>query len=348
MGWFNTFMDTLCARQTTELALRVSEDRLRHEALFDTLTGLHNRAWLNDRLQGALNRARREGRYHLAVLFLDLDRFKQVNDSLGHESGDALLFAVGERLREHLRVDDGLARQGGDEFVVLLEETEADLAVTVAARLVMAMAGPFLLGDQEVSVGVSIGVVHAGPAHRKAEDILRDADIALYQAKAKGKGRFQVYDDGMRERILYRRELEQGFAHALAGGLLELVYQPIVSVRGYRLAGFEALARWTHPDLGPIPPEQFVAIARATNLSVPFGRWVLREVCRRLAAWQPLAAPGRPWSIAVNFRPARCWTRPSSRRFPRSCTSSGSAAHSWWWRSPRPSSCVMPRPPRVP
>ena len=280
-----------------------AEERLRHDAQYDSLTGLHNRAWLNDRLQWMLNRARGEGRYTLAVLFLDLDRFKVVNDTLGHEGGDALLVAVADRLRETVCANDSLVRLGGDEFVALMDEGEGRLATDLAGRFVAALDRPFLLGDQEIQTGVSVGIARAGPPYRTAEEILRDADIAMYQAKARGKGRYQLFDRGMRERIVRRIELERAFERALFTNQLTLVYQPIVSMDGYRLVGFEALARWVHPSLGPISPDQFVAIAQESNLILPFGRWVFREVCLRLRTWQTLIPPGSPMSISVNVSP---------------------------------------------
>ncbi|WP_295430883.1 EAL domain-containing protein [uncultured Thiodictyon sp.] len=278
-----------------------AEEQLRHDALYDHLTGLHNRTWLQARLERMLRGGGGARRLSLAVLFIDLDRFKTINDTLGHEAGDALLIAVAARLRAELRAEDGLVRLGGDEFVVLV--TEGRRAADLAARLISALGRPFLLGNQEVQTGASIGIAHAGPDYRSADEVLRDADIAMYQAKDQGKGRFQVFDHGMRERIVSRLEMEKALGHALSTDQLTLVYQPIVSMEGYRLEGFEALARWVHPGLGPIPPDQFVAMAEESNLIIPLGRWAFSKVCRRLRTWQSLIAPGAPLRIAVNFSP---------------------------------------------
>jgi len=280
---------------------KLAEERLRREALYDSLTGLYNRAWLHARLQHLLGDPIRAEHRLPAVLFIDLDRFKTVNDTLGHDAGDALLIAVAARLRAELRAEDGLVRLGGDEFVVLVAEGRR--AADLAGRLIGALGRPFLLGDQEVQTGGSIGIAHAGPAYGCADEILRDADIAMYQAKDRGKGRFQVFDHGMRERIVHRIEMEKAFERALNADHLSLVFQPIVSMDGYRLAGFEALARWSHPTLGPVPPDQFIAVAQETNLIIPFGRWVFSKVCGRLQAWQSLIPADAPLTIAVNFSP---------------------------------------------
>ena len=276
-----------------------AEERLRHDAHYDHLTGLHNRTWLQARLQLMLNG--HSDQPPLAILFIDLDRFKTVNDTLGHALGDALLIAVATRLRAELRAEDGLARLGGDEFVVLVNEGRR--AADLAGRLIAALGRPFLLGDHEVQTGASIGIARAGPTYCTADEVLRDADIAMYQAKDRGKGRFQVFDQGMRERILQRLELEQSFERALNTQQLSLVYQPIVSMDGYRLVGFEALARWVHPTLGVIPPDQFIGMAQETNRIIPFGRWAFGEVCRRLGRWQSLIPPDAPLSVAINFSP---------------------------------------------
>jgi diguanylate cyclase (GGDEF)-like protein len=261
-----------------------------HQALHDGLTGLPNRALFLDRLEHALARAMRAGG-EVAVLFLDLDRFKTVNDSLGHAAGDQLLQTVAGRIAGCMRAADTAARLGGDEFAVLLEDlTSHHEAVRVAERILAALDEPIPVAGREVFVGTSIGVATGASG---AEDLLRDADVAMYRAKAQGKGRYAIFEPGMQAEVLERLELEGDLTRALAAdggagpaGALEVFYQPIVVLATGELAGHEALVRWRHPTRGLLPPAAFVPVAEETGLIAPIGRFVLREACRQAAAWQ--------------------------------------------------------------
>ncbi|MCW2966430.1 MAG: hypothetical protein JWM71_202 [Solirubrobacteraceae bacterium] len=256
-----------------------------HQALHDALTGLPNRALFLDRLEHALARASRAGT-EVAVLFLDLDRFKTVNDSLGHAAGDELLCVVGERIASCMRAADTAARLGGDEFAVLLEDlTSTREAVRVAERIIAALEAPILVAGREVFIGASIGIATGTSG---ADDLLRHADVAMYRAKAQGKGRYAMYEDGMQAEVVERLELEADLQRAIDRDELEVFYQPIIRLGSGELAGHEALVRWRHPTRGLMSPGAFVPVAEETGLIVPLGRFVLREACRQAAAWQGL------------------------------------------------------------
>ena len=292
---------------------RVLEEQLEHQAFHDPLTGLANRALFRDRVEHALARAARGA--GVAVLFLDLDDFKTVNDSLGHPAGDALLDAVAQRLLGATRAGDTVARLGGDEFAVLLEDTASPAdAVAAADRVRAALAAPVPLAGREMRVGASLGLAHAHPGEGPAE-LLRNADVAMYQAKAAGKGRCVVFEPAMHAAVLERLELEADLRQALerAAALppraadaapadaLRLVYQPIVDLATGRVVAFEALARWHHPTRGAVPPLTFIAVAEETGLIVPLGRWVLREACRQLRRWDAAVPPGAAPTLGVNL-----------------------------------------------
>jgi diguanylate cyclase (GGDEF)-like protein len=268
-----------------------------HQALHDALTGLPNRALFLDRLAHALSR--RGGSGEVSVLFCDLDRFKTVNDSLGHHAGDQLLMAVAERIGGCLRVGDTAARLGGDEFAILLEDVcDATEAVAVAERITQALRAPFPLAGREVFVSSSIGIVcgHAG-----GEELLRNADVAMYRAKAEGNGRYAVFEPSMRAEVLERLELEADLRRAEERGELEVHFQPLVELDGGALAGFEALIRWRHPERGLVPPLAFIPLAEESELISSIGRWVLGEACRRAADWDRRYPARRPRSVSVNL-----------------------------------------------
>jgi diguanylate cyclase (GGDEF)-like protein len=254
-----------------------------HQALHDSLTGLPNRALFLDRLAHALSRRGSGGGGEVSVLFCDLDRFKTINDSLGHEAGDELLVAVARRILACLRGSDTAARLGGDEFVVLLEDVQSTAeAVAVADRITEAFRTPFAIVGREVYVSASIGIVRGST---DAEELLRNADVAMYRAKAEGSGRSAVFEPSMRAEVLDRLELEADLRRAQERGELEVHYQPIVALVDGELAGFEALARWRHPERGLVPPPAFIPVAEESDLIHELGRFVLETACRDAARW---------------------------------------------------------------
>jgi diguanylate cyclase (GGDEF)-like protein/PAS domain S-box-containing protein len=277
----------------------------------DALTGLPNRVLFLDRLGRVLERARRYPLYQFAVLFLDLDRFKVINDSLGHTIGDKLLVGIARRLEACLRSadtvarfqgDHTIARLGGDEFTILLDNIkDVSNATGIAERLLGELALPFVLDGHEVFASASIGIVQGCPGYDKPEEMLRDADTAMYGAKGEGKARYQVFNTAMRDRAVARLELENDLRRALEQRLFHLNYQPIYKLDTGQIIGFEALLRWQHPRRGLIPPADFIPIAEETGLIVPLGWWVLREACKQISAWQKQFGADPPLMIAVNF-----------------------------------------------
>ena len=260
------------------------EEEVRHRALHDPLTGLPNRTLFVDRAHHALALAARDGG-SVAVLVLDIDRFKLVNDTLGHQRGDELLAEVALRLAPLVAESDTLARMGGDEFAVLCEGLPGERgAIEVAQRLLDALDAPVVVGDRPVVVKASIGIV-VSDGTASAEAIVRDADVAMYRAKESGGGRFELFDAGMRRRMMERMALEDDLRLALERDELELYYQPLVDLDQRRIVAIEALVRWRHPQQGIVLPGAFVPVAEESGLIVPLGRWVLREACRQLARW---------------------------------------------------------------
>jgi diguanylate cyclase (GGDEF)-like protein/PAS domain S-box-containing protein len=273
------------------------EAELERRASHDTLTGLPNRPAFVNRLGQALRRTRpRQNSREVGVLFMDLDGFKTINDSLGHQAGDRLLVTVAERLRKRLRNEDVLARFGGDEFAVLLEDTAGTSeAIRVAQRIAEDLREPFTVDDFQVSVSTSIGItLGTAQANDDPERMLRDADVAMYRAKEQGPGRYAVFDPAMQARAQERLELEAELRRALEQGEFVLYYQPEVSLHDGKMVGFEALLRWQHPERGLLKPSAFVPIAEDTDLIAPIGRWVLEEACQQAKRWEeerPLASP---------------------------------------------------------
>jgi diguanylate cyclase (GGDEF)-like protein/PAS domain S-box-containing protein len=276
------------------------EEQLKHQALHDPLTKLPNRTLFDDRLRLALRRGKRR-KNSLAVLFVDLDNFKVINDSLGHEAGDRLLVLVTERLRAAVRPEDTVARLGGDEFIFLLEEVELGEARNAAERILTALESPITLKGRTVYVAASVGVALGGKGTRRAEDLLRDADLAMYRAKGSGKARYAVLEEGMNTRALERLELEHGIRRALERGEFTVYYQPKVSLESGRAVGFEALVRWHHPERGLLTPDAFISTAEETGLIVPIGERVLREACRQAVEWHLLHPSESPPSMCVNL-----------------------------------------------
>jgi diguanylate cyclase (GGDEF)-like protein/PAS domain S-box-containing protein len=286
--------------QTDITDRREAERRAQHDAMHDALTGLPNRVLFLDRLDQAIRRAsRREPTAIAAVLFLDLDRFKLVNDSLGHHVGDRLLVAVARRLESVLRPGDTVARLGGDEFTLLLDDVgDAREATVIADRVQQALCEPFHLDGRELVVAASIGIALAEQDALPA-DVMRDADVAMYRAKADGKGRHAVFDARMHERVMRRLDMESDLRRAIDDDGLQVVYQPIVQAATGRIVGFEALCRWTTLDGAQVEPAEFVPIAEETGLIVQLGRRVLETACRELAGWRELAG-GAGAFIGVN------------------------------------------------
>ena len=276
------------------------EERLEHQALHDSLTNLPNRRLFMDRLGHALERSRRQ-QNRVAVLFMDLDQFKVVNDSLGHEAGDLLLTIVAQRLKRCLRPGDTLARFGGDEFVVLLEAVDdAAEAVQVAERLTGQLRRPFILKDRELHVAASIGLSLGHARTHDPDDLLREADTAMYRAKAEGSG-YEVFDPAMHDLALGRLEVQNDLRRAIEEDEFVVHYQPIVNLQTGELWGMEALVRWGHPERGLLNPDEFMPIAEESGLVVPMGELVLGEACRRAVEWQREFPRNPPLAMSVNL-----------------------------------------------
>jgi len=279
-----------------------TEAKLLHNAYHDALTGLPNRLLLADHLRLAIERAKRHPDHSFALVFLDLDRFKYINDSLGHAAGDELLVQIARRLEGALRPTDTVARLGGDEFALLLDglEDEGD-AIRVAERVQEELTSPFNLGGHEVFTTASVGITLSAPGYEHPEGVLRDADTAMYRAKENGKARYELFDSVMHARAVERLRLENDLRRAVERGEFEVYYQPIVSLDSDRVAGFEALVRWEHPERGLVQPTEFIPVAEETGMIVEIGQWVLRESCRQMREWQRLSFDNRLLTISVNL-----------------------------------------------
>ncbi len=268
-------------------ARKVAEERLRFEALHDGLTHLPNRALFLDRLDHLIVRLKRNRQNRFAVLFFDLDNFKNINDSLGHGTGDQLLLELAHRIQGCVRPEDTVARLGGDEFAILLESIQATLsAELVTQRILDAVRQPFQVAGNEIHVTASIGIAHSRTDRSDALEFLRDADTAMYQAKRQGKNRFVVFDPSMHEAVVHRLTQEVELRAALRRGEFALRYQPVIDLKNGEVVGFEALLRWAHPEKGLLDPDAFIHLAEETGLIVPLGQWVLETACKQVREWQ--------------------------------------------------------------
>jgi diguanylate cyclase (GGDEF)-like protein/PAS domain S-box-containing protein len=278
------------------------EQKLRQEALHDALTNLPNRNLLIRRLASALKRAKLNSEFKFAVLFLDFDHFKVINDSLGHLVGDQLLITIANKLLNFVHQSDLVARIGGDEFVILLEQiTGLNQVLAIAKQILADLQTPLFLNGREVFISASIGIVIGSENHSQADDLVRDADIAMYQAKAKGRAGYAIFDPAMHLEVIQRLNLENDLRRALDHQELVLHYQPIVVLETLQITGFEALLRWQHPTLGLVTPNNFMAVAEETGLIVPIGEWVLQTACQQLADWQTTLALNRNLKMTVNL-----------------------------------------------
>lgn len=282
--------------------LKLAQAQLIHDAFHDVLTGLPNRALFMNRLEQALVLTKRRANYIFAVLFLDVDRFKVVNDSLGHTIGDQLLTALAHRLENCLRAGDTIARLGGDEFTILLDDLKnADEATRIVERIHKTLTSAFQLNGYEVFTSVSIGVALNKGNYNLPEELLRDADIAMYRAKTLGKARYEIFDSTMYTQVTKLLELEMALRRAVERQEFEIYYQPIVLLETDKIIGFEALLRWQHPQHGLVFPDSFISVAEETGLIIPIGYWVLGEACRQMRAWQIQFPADPPLTISVNL-----------------------------------------------
>lgn len=279
-----------------------AEEKLRHDAFYDALTGLANRTLFSDRLRSAILRNQRKPLEQFAILFLDLDHFKLVNDSLGHNIGDILLQEVAKRLQKGMRGPDTVARLGGDEFGILLEDISDIREATLAADRVQGLLSErFDLGGSEITTSASIGIIMNTAKYNGVDEYLRDADTAMYRAKAKGKARYEIFDQTMRDQILLRLRLETDLRRAIENQEIELHYQPIINLGNREILGFEGLLRWAHPEKGDIPPDIFIPIAEETGLVFRLGHWVVQEAARQLSQWQSEFASLSTLQMSVNI-----------------------------------------------
>jgi len=293
-----------------ELKRKQWEEKLVHTAFHDALTDLPNRLLFLDRLGLCVTRARRRPEYLFAILYMDLDRFKMINDSMGHVAGDQLLVQVGRRLHSCLRATDTVSRLGGDEFAILMDEIKHPADVTRAVERVRSQFQlPFTLDGREVYTSASVGIALSSTGYQRAEDVLRDADTAMYRAKALGEGRDEVFDKSMHEQVVRLLNLETDLRRAIERKELRLHYQPIMALHTGLLAGFEALVRWQHPEYGLLSPAEFIPVAEQSQLIVPITQAILKEACAQARIWRTQFPAGFPFSISVNL-PARYLAKP--------------------------------------
>ncbi len=279
-----------------------AEEKLAHDAVHDALTGLPNRKKLVERLARSIKRIKYNQGYGFAVLFIDLDRFKTINDSLGHQAGDELLLIITEKLCDLVRPSDMVARLGGDEFVLVLENiTSRERVSQIAERILTKLQTPCEIGGQQIYTSASIGVALASPEYDQPDDLVRDADIAMYRAKVKGKARFEIFDSKIHSGAISLLQTEMDLRRAIEQDEFTLNYQPIVSLHTEKIVGFEALIRWNHPTRGLVPPNDFIPVAEETGLILPIGNWVLREACGQMKQWQDKFSLAQSLIVNVNL-----------------------------------------------
>ncbi|MFQ5655263.1 MAG: putative bifunctional diguanylate cyclase/phosphodiesterase, partial [Planctomycetota bacterium] len=300
----------MAGSQTDTTHRKLAEDKLRHDAVHDTVTGLPNRTLFMDRLEHAIQLVRQNSDTEFAVLFLDLDRFKVINDSLGRQAGDQLLRQVAGRLSSCLRATDAftlihdqtIARLGGDEFAILLENVPDMEAVTkIADRIQGKLTAPYTLDNTEVYTSASIGIAMGSAGYENAADLLRDSDAAMHRAKSLGKDRHELFDQDLHREAVNRLQIENALRRALEAEELRLYYQPIILLETGAIDGFEALVRWHHPQRGVVPPAEFIPIAEETGLIGALGEWILREACRQMKRWCDEIWTENPGYVSVNL-----------------------------------------------
>ena len=317
------FVQSLANVLADALERQTTEDAIEHRALHDPLTGLANRVLFLDRLEHTLERLRRHAGSLAAVLFIDLDHFKLVNDSLGHHAGDELLAAVAARLKQTIRPTDTIACFGGDEFGLLLEELTSERdAIAMAERVGAVFARPFVLDANEHFVTTSIGIALAGGGELP-DELIRDADAAMYRAKERGRARYELFDEVIRARTIARLLIENDLRRAIERDELHVAYQPVVALHDSSIVGFEALLRWEHPQRGAIPPAEFIPVAEENGLIDRIGRWVLERACRQAAGWSLSRPDSAPIGISVNLSPAQLANRGFSATVAEVLASSG-------------------------
>ena len=288
---------------------KLAAQNLHRKAFYDSLTNLPNRDWFTERLTDAVEKVKRNSNYQFAVLYLDLDNFKKINDCLGHLVGDRLLVAAARRLSQVFRSFDTVARLGGDEFAIILESLQnPQQSCKVAERIITSLSAPFIIEGNTISASCSIGIV-ANTAGYEIDELIRNADIAMYRAKGKGGGRYEVFDTQMHQQVVGAFQLENELQTAIANDRLTVYYQPIVALPTKEIAGFEALVRWNHPQKGLVAPAEFIPIAEETGLITQIDLWVLRQACQQLAIWQETKRYSSDITVSVNFS-SRHFIRP--------------------------------------
>ena len=288
--------------QTDITDRKKAEEKLVFDAVHDALTGLPNRILFLDRLSHCIELSSRRNSFSFAVLYLDLNRFKVINDSLGHLLGDQLLKVIASRFKDVIRKGDTLSRLGGDEFVILCEEIEDITVVTnLADRIQQELLRPIDLDGQKVVVGCSIGITDNSIGYERPEDMLRDADTAMYRAKVRTGSSYEIFDKTMHERTMNVLQIESDLRLALESEQFEVYYQPIVEIDKDEISGFEALVRWNHPKLGLLLPEEFLEVAIESRLIVPLGRWMLTSACGQMQVWKEQWEEAKDWTISVNL-----------------------------------------------